>query len=79
MDGSIGPQDGPTAPLHPVVNLRKPLAAVKGLIVLTSRVTKERVDFIKAHKIKIVRGRQKKFSSVTCNAVHLADGILNLR
>ena len=79
MDGAIRPQDGPAAPLHPIVNLRKPLAAVKGLIVLTSWVAQERVDFIKAHKIKIVRGRQEKFSSATCNAVHLADGILNLR
>src|SRR5216117_4001879 len=46
MDGAVGAENGPASPANPFVNLRKPLAAVEGLLVLVTGMAEARIDFV---------------------------------
>jgi hypothetical protein len=52
-------QDPPACPVHKFANLRKPLPAVKRLVVFSAWMANQRIEFIKTHEIRVVGRRQE--------------------
>jgi len=77
MHRPVSPKNGPPGVAKPPVNLRKPLAAVEGLIALARGMAKARIDFVETHKIEIVGSGKEEFASGPRDAVHLGDGSLH--
>src|SRR5713226_10246208 len=78
MHRTVGAENGPASLADPLMNLRKPLAAVEGLLVLPPRMTEARVDFVQAHEIKVVGCGQEEFAAGLRDTVHLDNGRLHL-
>jgi hypothetical protein len=73
MDGAVGMEDGPAGRTDPALDLDKPLAAVKGLIVATMRMTEMCVSLVEAHEIEIVGSGEKEAGLRTGDTIHFAD------
>src|SRR5712692_10406347 len=79
MHGAVGTKNGPADAADPAVNLRKPLAAVEGLVVPARGMAEARVDFVETHEIKVVGSGEEEPAAGAGDAVHLDDSSLHLR
>jgi hypothetical protein len=79
MNGSVDPDNRPAGRAYPFVYLRKPLAAIKGLIFLEPSVPYSRVQLVESSKVCIIGAGEKQFPPRPRDSMHLIDGGLNIR
>ena len=79
VNSSVAAKDGPTRTAHVRPNLRKPLPAVKRLIIPAPGVAQSSIQFVETHQVRVVRRREKKSGAGARDSPHFAQRFSYIR